>query len=110
MLAYVNNAPQLDKDSDNCVVSFIDNKCSTNLRLSEIADIILTEEDMNLPSKLQLHKHRPTSYKEHRAKCRFDFPQPPMRSTEILRPFLFDTSPEIVEQARLNLKKSTAEN
>jgi hypothetical protein len=92
MLTWIDGAPQLDKDSDEVLVQFIDQYVSCSL--SEISDITFIQ--------LQIHKH---SRKGRKPICRFNFPLPPMPATKILRPF--EVEPEEMEQHKLNYKLIT---
>ena len=62
MLAYVKTAPVLDVNTDSELVSLIENSC---VSLPDLPGIALTEEDRNLPGKLQQHKHKATCFKRN---------------------------------------------
>lgn len=51
-----------------------------------------TEDIINYPErqklvKRQIHRHFHTCRKKSKNECRFDYPQPPLRTTKILFPF-----------------------
>ena len=105
LLVYVKVAPDFNRDPDKLIADFVDKCCSVSRQLPDIDGINLSEEDRNLPSKLQQHRHKQTCYKGNRSKCRFDFPHPPLRTTTIIRPFSIDTSEAEVLCARKNFLK-----
>ena len=78
ILIWLENAPTFGEDFDGDVVSFIDK-------------IITCEKPNDNPDLLalvnrQVHRHSHTCRKKSKSVCRFNYPQPPMRSTEILYP------------------------
>ena len=82
MLIWLENAPTFGEDSDCDVVSFIDT-------------IITCEKPTENPDLLalvnrQVHRHSHTCRKKSKSVCRFNYPQPPMRSTKILYPLDID--------------------
>ena len=100
LLCYVREPPFLDKEPDDVVISFIEERCSTDLLLPKLPGLVYTEADVLLPQKLQLHRLRPTCFKGRRKSCRFNFPLPPMRATAIVRPLPEDTSTADIQKAR----------
>ena len=90
MLIWLENAPMFGEDSDCDVVSFIDT-------------IITCEKPTENPDLLalvnrQVHRHSHTCRKKSKSVCRFNYPQPPMRSTKILYPLDIDMDDNEVDQ------------
>ena len=84
-----NNAPIFGIDDDNEVISFIDSiitcqKPSRNLNL------------INLVNK-QIHRHSHLCRKRKQNECRFNYPQPPMETTQILHPLDKDIEPQLLK-------------
>ena len=82
MLLWIEGAPRFGVQSDDEVVSFID-------------QIITCGMEANDPTLLELlvrqcHSHSQTCKKRNKMVCRFNFPQPPMRATSILYPLKDD--------------------
>ena len=78
MLIWLENAPRFAIDFDYDVVSFIDK-------------VITCEKPVENPELLalvnrQVHRHSHTCRKKSKTVCRFNYPQPPMKSTTILYP------------------------
>jgi hypothetical protein len=78
MLIWLENAPTFGVDLDRDVVSFIDK-------------IITCEKPNDNPELItlvnrQVHRHSHTCRKKSKSVCRFNYLQPPMRSTKILHP------------------------
>ena len=84
MLIWLEDAPVYGHDSDDVVTSFID----------EIITCKKTDNDPELEQLVnrQIHRHCQTCRKKSKAECRFNFPQPPMKSTRILYPLDNDMS------------------
>ena len=78
MLIWLENAPTFGVDFDCDVVSFID-KIITCEKPTD------NEELLRLVNR-QIHRHSHTCRKKSKRVCRFNYPQPPMRSTQILYP------------------------
>ena len=78
MLIWLESAPVYGCDDDEDVTSFID----------EIITCKKTDSDPELQFLVnrQIHRHCQTCRKKSKAECRFNFPQPPMKSTSILCP------------------------
>ena len=78
MLIWLKDAPVFGVDEDDAITTFIDN-------------IISCQKPSNNPELLnlvnrQIHRHSHTCKKKAKKECRFNFPQPPMKSTKILYP------------------------
>ena len=89
MLIWLENAPTFGEDFDGDVVSFIDK-------------IITCEKPNDNPDLLalvnrQVHRHSHTCRKKSKSVCRFNYPQPPMRSTKILYPLDEDDDTDELE-------------
>jgi hypothetical protein len=82
MLIWLENAPIFGVDKD--VIAFID----------QIITCTKPENDSKLLELVnrQTHRHSHTCRKNSKNVCRFNYPQPPMRSTHILYPLDDDTS------------------
>ena len=94
MMIWLEDAPVFGVDNDEHIVTFID-------------WIITCEKPNNNSDLLQLvnqqtHNHSHTCRKKSKNVCRFNFPQPPMKKTQILYPLDDTVSPTIVK----NLKES----
>ena len=79
ILIWVEKAPKYKADSDDDVISFINNhvSCSKSNELKELIN-------------LQIHKHSKTCRKGGHPICRFGFPLPPFQNTVILEPLDFE--------------------
>jgi hypothetical protein len=82
MLIWLENAPTFGEDCDCDVVSFID-KIITCEKPTENAELLALVNR-------QVHRHCHTCRKKSKSVCRFNYPQPPMRSTNILYPLDVD--------------------
>ena len=96
MLIWLENAPTFGVDFDNDVVSFIDK-------------IITCEKPTENPELLalvnrQVHRHSHTCRKKSKSVCRFNYPQPPMRSTKILYPLDSDIQDHELKQHKYTWK------
>jgi len=80
MLIWIKGASKFGVDSDEDVCKFIDNTISCSKPLD---DCVLDE----LVSR-QVHNHSFTCKQKFQKQCRFDFPQPPMKNTQILYPLM----------------------
>ena len=78
MLIWLENAPSFGVDFDHEVASFIDQIITCRKPTSN-------PELLNLVNR-QLHRHSHTCRKKSKSVSRFNYPQPPMRSTIILYP------------------------
>ena len=82
MLIWLENAPTFGVDFDYDVVKLID-KIITCERPTEDSDLLALVNR-------QVHRHSHTCRKKSKSVCRFNYPQPPMRSTKILYPLDID--------------------
>ena len=78
MLIWLENAPTFRVDFDCDVVSFID-------KIITCEKPTVNEELLELVNR-QVHRHSHTCRMKSKSVCRFNYPQPPMRSTQILYP------------------------
>ena len=78
MLIWLEDAPVFGVDKDEDVSSFID-KIITCRKPNDDTTLL------NLVNR-QMHRHSHTCRKKSKNVCRFNYPQPPMRSTQILQP------------------------
>jgi len=78
MLIWVEDAPEFQVKSDEEVIAYID-------RIITCQKPVNNPELLNLVNR-QLHRHSHTCHKNTRSECRFNYPQPPMRETNILYP------------------------
>ena len=97
MLIWLENAPVYGVDKDEDVVAYIDS-------------IITCRKPNNDPELIELvnrqtHRHSHTCKKKAKNICRFNYPQPPMRYTQILHP-LDDDTPQTVVKTSKDLWKS----
>ena len=97
MLIWLENAPVFGVDKDEDVVNFIDQiiSCRKPDNDTELFDLV----------NRQTHRHSHTCRNNSKKVCRFNYPQPPMRSTQILHP-LDDNASETVIRARKELWKN----
>ena len=96
MLIWLENAPVFGVDKDEDVIAFI-------------YQIIMCSKPENNATLLELvnrqtHRHSHTCRKKSKSVCRFNYPQPPMRSTQIVYPLDDDTA-QIVIRNRKDLWK-----
>ncbi|XP_042610591.1 uncharacterized protein LOC122144028 [Cyprinus carpio] len=78
-LFWIKNAPQIDKQSDEEVVEFIDRYVSCEVPTEN-------EELHSIVTSVQLHsKHHSKTCKKKNTVCRFNFPKPPSLRTFICR-------------------------
>ena len=94
MLIWLEGAPVFGVDKDEDMTSFIDQIITCQ---KPVDDTTL----LNLVNR-QTHRHSHTCRKKSNKVCRFNYPQPPMRSTQILYP-LEET---ISSTTKRNLKQS----
>ncbi|CAB3999556.1 ATP-dependent DNA helicase PIF1 [Paramuricea clavata] len=97
MLIWLENAPVFGVDKDEDVVNFIDQiiTCRKPDNDTELFDLV----------NRQTHRHSHTCRKKPKKLCRFNYPQLPMRSTQILHP-LDDNTSDTVIRARKELWKN----
>jgi hypothetical protein len=98
MLIWLEDAPVFGVDKDNDVVSFIDRIITCQKPTN---DEILLE----LVNR-QTHRHSHTCRKKSKNACRFNYPQPPMRLTQILYPLGEDIPTTVAKNAHLAWKSS----
>ena len=96
MLISLEDAPVYGCDSDDEVTSFID----------EITTCKMPNNDPELGHLVnrQIHRHSQTCRKKSKAECRFNFPQPPLKSTNILYPLKNDMSETKISNHKDNWK------
>ena len=92
MLIWLEGAPVFGVDDDVLVTNFIDNiiSCQWPDNNTELQKLV----------NRQIHRHTHTCKKKSKNECRFNYPQPPMRATEILYPLEKDTSPCKMKQLK----------
>ena len=92
MLIWLDNAPVFGVDKDEDVVAYIDRiiTCSKPESDPELQDLV----------NRQTHRHSHTCRKKSKNICRFNYPQPPMRCTQILYPLDNDTSPAVAKSSK----------
>ena len=90
MLIWLEDAPVFGVDNDVLVTNFIDNiiSCQWPDDNTELQKLV----------NRQIHRHSHTCKKKSKNECCFNYPQPPMRATEILYPLEKDTSPCKIKQ------------
>ena len=76
MLVWIDNAPSLEKNSEEEIVQFVDKYLTCSVNDTETAHLV----------ELQTHKHSRTCRKKGKAICRFGFPLPPLPQTRLLYP------------------------
>lgn len=101
---HVQGKPQLNRESDQEVVAFIDSYISC----------AIPEEDetlKDLVTSRQIHHHTRTCKKKKNVNCRFHFPKPPAKETTISRVPCDEKFKEKIEQSRsiLNAVMQTLE-
>ena len=101
MMLWLDDAPIFGVDKDEDVISFIDRiiTCETPSSYAELLDLV----------NRQTHRHSHTCRKKSKSICRFNYPQPPMRTTQILYPLDDSFSGMIVRKLKetfKNIKKT----
>ena len=76
MFVWIENAPTLEKNSEEEIVQFVDKYLTCSGNDEETAQIV----------ELQTHKHSRACRKKGKAICRFGFPLPPLPRTMLLYP------------------------
>ena len=84
MLIWLEDAPVYRCNNDSDVTTFID-KIITCKKPNNDPELVLLVNR-------QMHRHCQTCRKKSKAECKFNFPQPPMKSTTILHPLGDDVS------------------
>ena len=97
MLIWLEGAPVFGVDKDEDIVAYIDSiitsrKPDNNTELHKLVS-------------RQTHRHSHTCRKQRGKICRFNYPQPPMRSTKILYPLEENTCPILVKSSKELWKK-----
>jgi hypothetical protein len=93
MLILLENAPVFGVDKDEDIIAFFD----------QIITCGKPENDSNLLELVnrQTHRHSHTCRKKSKTICRFNYPQPPIRSTQILYPLYDDTSQTLIRNRKV---------
>ena len=76
MLIWIENAPKLEKNTEEEIIQFVDNYLTCSTDDEEIGELV----------ELQSHKHSKSCRKKGKAICRFGFPLPPFPRTLLLHP------------------------
>lgn len=95
MMIWCVNSPKYGEDQTEEVIKYIDTyvSCKKYYDNYDISELI----------KYQTHRHSHTCRKKNRKQCRFGFPKPPLRKTEILEPL----EPDLDQlQLKMNKKKN----
>ena len=90
MLIWLKEAPVFGVDDDDLVTDFIDQiiKCQWPVDNPELQKLV----------NRQIHRHSHTCRKKSKNECRFNYPQPPMRATEIVYPLEADMPQNKIKQ------------
>ena len=96
MMLWLEDAPVFGIDKDEDVISFIDQiiTCETPKDNADLLDLV----------NRQTHRHSHTCRKRSKSICRFNYPQPPMRTTQILYPLDDSFSGAIVRKLKESFK------
>ena len=97
MLIWLEDAPVFGVDNDIEVIEFIDKiiSCKRPTDNAELDKLV----------NRQVHRHSHTCRRKSKAQCRFNYPQPPMRSTKILYPLDVDENSENHKNVWKSIKK-----
>ena len=79
MLIWLEGAPRIKINSDEQIATYIDNIITGQKPTND-------DELTELVNTRQIHRHSHTCRKHARSKCRFNYPQPPLKQTMILYP------------------------
>ena len=102
IMFWIKDSPIYSKSDDCEVVEFVDQHISCSMEVSPEAEDAL---------QMQMHKHSRTCRKGGKSICRFGFPQPSMRQTQILKPLLADDPDHEFHKAHfLQISNVLAEN
>lgn len=96
MLIWLKDAPVFGVDGNDAITAFIDNIISYQKPSNKT-------ELLNLV-KRQIHRHSHTCKKKAKRECRFNFPQPPMRSTKIIYPLIENMSANEIKHRKESWK------
>nr|XP_058946351.1 uncharacterized protein LOC131774356 [Pocillopora verrucosa] len=90
MLIWLEDAPVFGVDDDAAVTDFIDKiiSCQWPVDNTELHKLV----------NRQIHRHCHTCREKSKNECRFNYPQPPMRATEILYPLEADMPQNKIKQ------------
>ena len=96
MLIWLDSAPVFGVDKDEDVVAYIDRviTCSKPESNPELLDLV----------NRQTHQHSHTCRKKSKNICRFNYPQPPVKCTQILYPLDDDVSPTASKELWKSMK------
>ena len=97
MLIWLENAPVFGVNKDDDVTSFIDKIISCHLPNDDEPELL------NLVNR-QTHRHSHTCRKKSKKECRFNYPQPPIRSTKILYPLDDNVSEKDIRKLKVSWK------
>ena len=97
MLIWIENAPKLEKNTEEEIVQFVDNYLTCSTDDEEIGELV----------DLQSHKHSKSCRKKGKAICRFGFPLPPLPRTLLLHPL--DEDVEKYKKQHSELQKTMNE-
>ena len=98
MLVWIENAPTLEKNSEEEIVQFVDQYLTCSAATEDTAHLV----------ELQTHKHSRTCRKKGRAICRFGFPLPPLPKTMLLYPL--EEKVEMFKKKYTDLQRAMNEN
>ena len=84
MLIWLESAPVFGIDDDATITTFIDQIVSCKWPIDD--------PQLQKLVNRQIHRHSHTCRKKSKSECRFNYPQPPMRATEIMYPLGSDIS------------------
>ena len=98
MLVWIENAPTLEKNSEEEIVQFVDQYLTCSATTEDTAHLV----------ELQTHKHSRTCRKKGRAICRFGFPLPPVLKTMLLYPL--EEEVETFKNKYTDLQRAMNEN
>ena len=97
MLIWIENAPKLEKNTEEEIIQFVDKYLTCSTGEEEIGELV----------ELQSHKHSKSCRKKGKAICRFGFPLPPLPRTMLLHPL--DEDIEKYKKKHSELQKSMNE-
>ena len=98
MLVWIENAPTLEKNSEEEIVQFVDKHLTCGVNDDETAQLV----------ELQTHRHSRTCRKKGKAICRFGVPFPPLPQTVILYPL--EEEVEQLKKRYIELQRAMNEN
>ena len=89
MLVWIENAPTLERNSEEEIVQFVDQYLTCSADNKETTNLV----------NLQTHKHSRTCRKKGKPVCRFGFPLPPLPRTMLLYPLAEDVEQKEIQRA-----------